>query len=170
MFDCNILCLVEAPRWTVGADATPLRYSFGKLVDNDVCEVWGSPSDSPEWIDILPPGSGSNNILTLCVIVEDKYESIAMATYNITSNPPDVAALTPDALDDLFVGKVEAQLKSGNLDKALSAMGSIADTVKGSSGTSGMQKSSVSLLVELFEKINHRLYELLPGINNSIAN
>ena len=119
------------------ADATPLRYLFGELVEQDVCEVWGPPSDIPEWTDIMPAGNGPNNILTLCVIVEDKFGSFAMATKNITSNPPDAAALTPDALDNLFENNVQAQLQSGNLDKALSAMSNIAGTVQGSNETSG---------------------------------
>lgn len=128
---------VVATQWTVDKDATPLRYAFGEVVGGDVCEVWAPPSDSLEWKDIMPAGSGPNNILTLCVIVEDKFQSSAMAKVNITSNPPDAAALSPDAVDDLLSSAVEAQLRSGNADRALSAMSSIADTVQGSSNASG---------------------------------
>jgi len=86
----------------------------------------------------MPAGSGPNNILTLCVIVEDKFESIAMATLNITSNPPNAAALTPVALDNLFENAFEDKL-SGNLDAALSTVRNIAGTVQSSNGTSGTQ-------------------------------
>ena len=125
---------VTATQWTVDKDATPLRYAFGKVVGG-VCVVWAAPSDSLEWKDIMPAGSPPNNILTLCVIVEDKFGSFAMAKVNITSNPP--AALSPDAVDDLLSSAVEAQLKSGNADRALSAMSNIAGTVQGSSNASG---------------------------------
>ena len=125
---------VVATQWTVDKDATPLRYAFGEVVRGDVCTPWAPPSNNLEWKGRMPAGSGPNNILTLCVIVKDKFESSAMAKVNITSNP---SALSPDAVDDLLSSAVEAQLRSGNADRALSAMSSIADTVQGSSNASG---------------------------------
>ena len=126
----------SAPRWTVEADAKPLRYSFGEIVDN-VCEVWEPPSDIPEWTGVLPAGNDPNNILTLCLIVEDKFESFTVKTINITSNPPNAAALSSDALDGLFQNDVQGQLQSGNADKALSLVIIISATVQDSNETTG---------------------------------
>jgi len=140
---------MSATQWTADAEAFPLLYAFGDLVEHGVCEVWGPPSDIPEWRDIMPAGSGPNNILTLCVIVEDKFESIAMATLNITSNPPNAAALTPVALDNLFENAFEDKL-SGNLDAALSTVRNIAGTVQSSNGTSDELKRNISQKAQEF--------------------
>lgn len=130
-----------AVQWTVENDAQPLRYAFGEIVEGD-CEPWGPPSDIPEFKGIMPSGSGSDNILTLCVIVVDKYESFALAKKNIISNP---VALNADALDILFSNTVEDQIRSGNLDQALSSMRNIGETAKDSNDTSG-RKISVRYL------------------------
>lgn len=85
----------------------------------------------------MSQGSGPNNILQLCVVVIDKFDSFAIATVNITSSPPDAADLTPDALDNLFDSAIGDKLQSGDADAATSALIAITDTVLGSNDTSG---------------------------------
>ena len=86
---------------------------------------------------MLPAGNDPNNILTLCLIVEDKFESFTVKTINITSNPPNAAALSSDAVDGLFQNDVQGQLQSGNADKALSLVIIISATVQDSNETTG---------------------------------
>lgn len=132
-----IFYTITAPQWTSGADAVPLQYAFGVLVDKDVCETFGVPSSDPEREQIIPQGSGPGYILPLCVVVSDKFDSSTIATVNITSSPPDASDLTPAALGNLLDGAVEAPLQSGDVDAALGALISIVATVQGSSNTSG---------------------------------
>ena len=86
---------------------------------------------------IANPGSGPNNILQLCVVVIDKFDSFAIATVNITSSPPDAADLTSDAIDNLFDSAIGEQLQSGDSDAATSALIAVTETVLGSNETSG---------------------------------
>ncbi|XP_020629950.1 uncharacterized protein LOC110067023 [Orbicella faveolata] len=129
--------IMSAPQWTSEADAIPLQYAFGVLVDRDVCETFGVPSSDPDREQIIPQGSGPEYILPLCVVVSDKFDSFAIATVNITSSPPDVSDLIPVALENLLDDAVEAPLQSGDVDSALAALISIIDTVQDSSNTSG---------------------------------
>ena len=127
-----------AKQWTTDSDAGPLRYSFGELISADICETYGPPSSTPEQEDIVPPGSGPNNVLTLCCVIEDKFGSYAIKTFNITSSPPDPADLDPAALDNLFENAIDDKLLSGDTDKAMGALISITGTVfDDSSNTSG---------------------------------
>jgi len=89
-------------------------------------------------------GSGPNNILQLCVVVIDKFDSFAIATVNITSSPADAADLTPDALDNLFDSAIGDKLQSGDADAATSALIAITDTVLGSNDTSAELKANIS--------------------------
>ena len=70
-------------------------------------------------------------------MIIDKFDSYAIATFNITSNPADAADLTPDALDNLFDNAIEDKLQSGDADGAMGALISITDTVLESNDTSG---------------------------------
>ena len=128
---------IVAPQWTTDPDAVPLRYAFGILVEKDVCETFGLPSNVPEREQIMPQGSPPSYILPLCVVVLDKFDSFAIETVNITSSPPDANDLTPDALESLLDNAVDGPLQSGNVDAALGAVMSIIDTVQQSNGTSG---------------------------------
>lgn len=133
-----LLILIAALQWTSAPDAVPLRYVFGVLVEEDVCDRrFGIPSTDPERKQIIPPGSGPNNTLTLCVVVLDKFDSDAMATVNIISSPPDPNDLTPDAINSLLRNAVEAPLQSGNVDAVVGALSSIIVTVQDSNDTTG---------------------------------
>lgn len=92
----------------------------------------------------MSQGSGPNNILQLCVVVIDKFDSFAIATVNITSSPADAADLTPDALDNLFDSAIGDKLQSGDADAATSALIAITDTVLGSNDTSAELKANIS--------------------------
>lgn len=126
-----------APQWTSDAEALPLQYAFGVLVEKDFCETFGVPSSDPEREQIIPQGSGPEYILPLCVVVSDKFGSFVLASVNITSSPPDASDLTPVALESLLDDAVEAPLQSGDVDAALSALISIINTVQDSSNASG---------------------------------
>ena len=126
-----------ASGWVTDQDAYPIRYSFGLLVEKDVCEAFGIPSNDLEREQIVPQGSGSDYILSLCVVVLDKFNSFAIRTFNITSSPPSSDDLTPDALESLLQSTVDNPLQSGNVDGALGAVMSIVDTVQTSNETTG---------------------------------
>lgn len=126
-----------ALQWTSEAEAFPLQYAFGVLVEKDFCETFGVPSSDPEREQIIPQGSDPEYILPLCVVVSDRFGSFVLASVNITSIPPDASDLTPVALESLLDDLVEAPLQSGDVDAALSALISIIDTVQDSSNTSG---------------------------------
>ena len=132
---------VTAIQWTAERDSLPLRYAFGALSTGSDCELWGPPDHSPVFADIMPAGSDADNTLVLCVIVWDAFDSLATAEINITSNPLEEGDLDPSAVEDLWLKHVEVQLNSGNLDQALSAVNNIADTVRGSSFTTGRKLS-----------------------------
>ncbi|XP_078368616.1 uncharacterized protein LOC144652478 isoform X4 [Oculina patagonica] len=138
---------MSAPQWISDADALPLQYAFGVLVEEDVCETFGAPSSDPEREQIMPQGSGPGYILPLCVIVSDAYDSFVIATVNITSSPPDASDLTPDALESLLDDAVEAPLQSGDVDAALGALISIMDTVQ-DSNTSDELRSNISQITQ----------------------
>ena len=128
---------LAAPQSTTDVDATPMLYTLGQLVKNQVCQAWGPPQSDFEFKPMMPRGTGPNYILTLCLIVTDKFKSTAMVTLNITSSPPDPADLSSVAVDGLMEDAVDAQLASGNVGAALGAVISITDTVQGSNETSG---------------------------------
>ena len=128
---------LAAKQWITDSDAGPLQYAFGKLIGKDDCETTRAPSPDPESQEIVSQGSGPNNILQLCVVVSDKFDSFAIATVNITSDPPDAADLTTDAVDELLNSAIGDKLQSGDADAATSALIAIADTVLGSNETSG---------------------------------
>lgn len=129
--------LLAAKGWVTDTDAGPLIYTFGELIGKDVCETFGAPSPSPESEEIVSQGSGENNILQLCAVIIDKYDSYAIATFNITSNPPDASDLTSDALDKMFDSAIDDKLNSGDANAAVGALISITDTVLESNDTSG---------------------------------
>jgi len=135
---------MSAKQWITDSDAGPLRYAFGELIGEDICEIYRPPSSDPETREIISQGSGPNNILQLCVVVVDKFDSFAIATVNITSSPPDAADLTPDALDSLFEDAIEDKLQSGEADAAVGALIAIADTVLGSTDASAELKANIS--------------------------
>lgn len=136
---------MTAKQWITDSDAGPLRYSFGELISQNICETYGPPSTTPENEDIVPPGSGPNNILTLCCVIEDKFGSYAIKTFNITSAPPDPADLDPAALDNLFENAIDDKLLSGDTDKAMGALISITGTVlDDSTNTSDDLKRNIS--------------------------
>ena len=71
-------------------------------------------------------------------MIEDKFGSYAIKTFNITSSPPDPEDLDPAALDNLFENAIDDKLLSGDTDKAMGALISITGTVfDDSSNTSG---------------------------------
>lgn len=126
--------LIAATGWIAEKDAFPLKYAFGALSNGtgSDCKVWGPSSNNPENTAIMPAGSGTSNTLTLCVVVQDAFGSFATAEVNITSSPPDRNDLGSSAVNALFSRVVEAQVNSGNLDKALSAISNIASTIQDS--------------------------------------
>lgn len=79
------------------------------------------------------------------MVVSDKFDSFAIATFNITSDPPDTADLTPDAVDELLNSAIGDKLQSGDAGAATSALIVIADTVLGSNETSGEACVKVAL-------------------------
>lgn len=126
-----------APGWETDLDAFPLRYSFGLLVEKDVCETFGIPSSDSEREQMVPQGSGPDYILPLCVVVLDKFDSFKIETFNITSSPPSSDVLTPNALERLLQNAVDDPLQSGDVDAALGAIMSIVGTVQQSNNTEG---------------------------------
>lgn len=136
-----LLLEFAAKQWITDSDAGPLRYAFGELITPDVCETYSAPSPSPERDEIVPQGSGPNNILSLCVVVVDKFGSYAIETFNITSSPPDAEDLTPARLDTFFDDAIEDKLQSGDSDKAMGALISVTATVLDSNDTSGERMS-----------------------------
>ncbi|PFX24468.1 hypothetical protein AWC38_SpisGene10933 [Stylophora pistillata] len=143
----NVVTL-SASGWVTDQDAYPIRYSFGLLVEKDVCEAFGLPSNDLEREQIVPQGSGSDYILSLCVVVLDKFNSFAIRTFNITSSPPSSDDLTPDALESLLQSTVDNPLQSGNVDGALGAVMSIVDTVQTSNETTDEVKTNISRRTE----------------------
>ena len=128
---------LAAKQWITDSDASPLRYAFGKLIGKDDCETHRAPSSDPETQELASLGSGPNDILQLCVVISDKFDSFAIATFNITSSPPDAADLTSDAVDQLLDSAIGDKLQSGDAAAATSALIAITDTVLGSNDTSG---------------------------------
>ena len=131
-----MIYIIAAPRWSTDSDAGPIKYGFGEYFDGE-CELFASPSDNPERVELMPQGSGENYILTVCVVVLDKFDTYAMTTFNITSSPPDASDLTEDALDGLFTSNIYDKVQSGDPDAAMGALMSIADTVLDSNETTG---------------------------------
>lgn len=97
----------------------------------------------------MSQGSGPNNVLQLCAVIIDKFDTYAIATFNITSNPPNAADLTPDALDNLIANAIEDKLQSGDADAAMGALISITDTVLESNDTSGESCCSYAALTTM---------------------
>ena len=140
--------LIAATGWTAEKDAFPLKYAFGALskgTGND-CKVWGPSSNNPENTAIMPAGSGTNNALTLCVVVQDSFGSFATAQVNITSRAPETNDLGSSAVNALFSRVVEAQVNSGNLDKALSGISNIASTIQDSAVSTRKKLSAIFYL------------------------
>ncbi|KAK2568306.1 Polycystin-1 [Acropora cervicornis] len=149
MFDSVTM---RATGWIAEKDAFPLKYAFGALSKGtgSDCKVWGPSSNNPENTAIMPAGSGTNNTLTLCVVVQDSFGSFATAQVNITSSPPDTSDLGSSAVNALFSRVVEAQVNSGNLDKALSDISNIASTIQDSAVLSPQLKREISQKTQNF--------------------
>lgn len=139
---------LSAPGWETDLDAFPLRYSFGLLVEKDVCETFGIPSSDSEREQMVPQGSGPDYILPLCVVVLDKFDSFKIATFNITSSPPSSDVLTPNALERLLQNAVDDPLQSGDVDAALGAIMSIVGTVQQSNNTEDEVRNNISRRTE----------------------